>query len=108
MKHRRPTGGLLALNGGLLAALLIAVAWPSGDARGQGVGTSRPRGQYTILSGRVQGGAGNAAYVLDSVNAELIAVRWNRTSGRLEGLGYRSILEDARGVAAGAGVGGGR
>jgi hypothetical protein len=55
---------------------------------------NRPRGQYILLSGRAAGSSTNIVYILDTNNQELIALRWNRGTQSLEGLGHRNTADD--------------
>ncbi len=100
MNRRRALAGL---NIGLLLAL-VAVALAPG-ARGGGIaGASaqpRTRGQYVMVSGRIDGAtrngaSGDALYIVDSSNQDMIALRWNAGTRTLEGMGYRDLAEDAR------------
>lgn len=57
--------------------------------------SNRARGEYTMLAGTVRGGSDSSAvYVLDSVNQEVVAVRWNDSRGVLEGVDYRDLGDD--------------
>lgn len=86
--------GVLALNIVLLAVLaLVVVTRDAGAGAGQ---PQRARGQYTMVGGDIVGGNTNAIYVLDSVNQELVAIRWSESQKRLEGIGYRDLAADAR------------
>lgn len=60
---------------------------PEGAAR-------RARGQYLLLGGRMQGSPLSAVYVVDTVNHELLTLRWSRAEQKLELLSYRSISAD--------------
>lgn len=96
IRHQR----LVALNLALAAALAAVAFWPGGSAgpssafAGQPV--SRQRGQYVMIAGRAQGSNTNVVYILDSVNQELVAVRYNRATQALEPIGFRSVGEDGR------------
>lgn len=98
--HVRP--GRLSLIG-LNLLLLGALAWITFQpAAGADSATrlgqpARPRGQYVLNAGRMQGSTVHAVYVLDVVNQELLALRWDRAGQRLETLGYRNIAQDAAG-----------
>jgi hypothetical protein len=86
------TRRLAALNIALLAVLaLVSVA--ARAERGQPV--VRGRGDYTMVGGKIQGGTGNAVYIVDSANQQLIAVRWNDSRKALEGIDYRNLAQDA-------------
>lgn len=87
---------LLATN--LTLAVLIGVAVWAVPARGvQGdQPTTRARGQYTMVAGELRsGGEASAIYIIDSINQEMIAVRWNQSRDQLDGLDYRSLQMDA-------------
>lgn len=95
---------LLWLNGGLLAALACATlvghfsgapasAQPVDPATGVQV---RNRGDYTVVSGRYQGGTTSAVYILDAANQQILALKWDRTNARFDLVGLRSITDDAR------------
>ncbi len=91
-RDRRRGGGvptLIALNAALLAALGW-VSW-SGPAEAQ----SPPRSDYVMVAGRVAGSAIPALWVVDQTREELVALMWNPTTARLEGVGYRSLASDA-------------
>lgn len=91
---RRSYGGLLALNAVLLAALGFVAFAPG--AAGQSSASRRPRGEYTMVGGLVQGFSESAIYVIDSTNQELIALRWDRSAKSLKGIGFRDLAADAR------------
>ncbi len=98
----RPTTrtGLLIVNVALLLALGMVVLSSRAGAEGQ---PGRPRGEYVMVSGRVQGAPSNAIYILDTVNQELLAVRWNAGNKRLVGVGYRNLAADMQAANAGGG-----
>jgi len=104
INHRR---GLLRLNVALLLILGVATILTSVDAGGQpgsglpgtapaSVPPARSRGEYTMVSGRYQGGTSNAVWVLDAANGELIALSWDRANNELEVIGYRRLADDAQ------------
>lgn len=85
---------LIAANLGLAGA--IAVAALSGPALGIQP-QARARGQYTMVAGQVQGGgSASAIYITDSINEEIVAVRWNQSRNELDGIDYRNLVEDAQ------------
>jgi len=93
---RQPSGhpgrrlrGLLALNGALLMALGAVVFGPSADAQ------LRPRGDYTMVAGRVNGAHSGVVYIVDTANQELIALTYDHNEKRVEGVGYRNLAADA-------------
>jgi hypothetical protein len=90
MTRRRPwlVATNLALAGGVVAA---AAVLPAG-----GQGASRVRGQYTMVAGNVRGGGeASAVYIVDSINEEVIVVRWNDSRAQLDWIDYRSLGLDA-------------
>lgn len=89
---------LIALNVALLLTLGVVTVLAGADAGAQPVGTPapRPRGEYTVVSGRYQGGTTNAVYVLDSANQELLALSWDRSRNELEVIGHRKLSDDAQ------------
>ncbi len=76
-------------------ATFVSAAAAQGPASGVG-GGGRSRGQYLMVSGRLNGQSVNAIYVLDSANQEMIALRWERSQNALISLGYRPLAEDIR------------
>jgi hypothetical protein len=76
----------------------VALAQAPGGA---GFSAGRPRGQYLMVSGQINGLSSNAIYILDTVNQEVVAMTWDRSQRGFKGLGFRSFAEDA-------GAGGGR
>ncbi|TVQ62133.1 MAG: hypothetical protein EA378_06635 [Phycisphaerales bacterium] len=96
--HARPGAGrralhpLIALNAVLVLVLCVVTLSPPVGAEQP---RERARGDYTMVGGSIRGGASNAVFVVDSVNQELIAVRWNHSRRQLEGIGYRNLGTDA-------------
>ena len=90
----RRVRALAGLNAALLLALGAVAVAPA--ARGQAPGEPRNAGRYIIVGGALNAGDANAAYIIDTVNAEMIAMRWNDSRRRYEGLGYRNLREDAQ------------
>ena len=87
--HRNRTAGLVALNIVLLGALALVTIAPSASAQ-----RDRARGDYTMVSGRIQGSVESAIYIVDANNLELVAVRWDRSRRNLAPIGYRSLAQD--------------
>jgi hypothetical protein len=92
------TRRLIALNAALLAALAIATIAGTASAQpgGAGAALGRARGDYTLISGRYQGGTAGAVYVLDASNQDILALTWDRTRDRFNIVGHRSLIEDSR------------
>lgn len=82
------------------ANVALAAAWAlvhfGAPAAAQGVATLRARGDYTIVSGKTQGGNANAVYILDASNQELVALKWDTGRQSFVGIGYRDLDADAR------------
>lgn len=92
MDRARRTPPVLVLNV-VLAALVLTLAFvPSAGAR-QPV---RARGTYTMVSGAIQGGNTDVAYIIDSANQELIAVNWDISKSALNVIGYRNLAVDGK------------
>lgn len=87
---------LVAVNAALLGALAMVTLQPGARAAEGFAGQpARPRGQYIMTAGRMQGASSHAIYVLDTVNQELAAMVWDRSGQRLSVIGYRSVAADA-------------
>jgi hypothetical protein len=84
---------------GAAAGLAVVATPPGADAQREG----RARAEYTLVAGRVQGATEQILYVLDGVNQELAAVRWDRSNDTLAPVGYRDLRADVT-----RGAGGGR
>ena len=80
--------GLLALNGALLAVLGVVSLGPSAEAQ------PRVRGAYTMAGGDVNGSLSAVIYVVDTTNQELIAIHYDPSQKKLQGLGYRNLAAD--------------
>jgi len=84
--------GLIALNGVLaMTFLAVVLASPAGAQR-----AARARGEYTMVSSKIQGGNSHVVYLLDAANQELVGLRWNESTKGLEGVGYRDLVLDAQ------------
>lgn len=90
--HRRPHGGLIALNAALLAMLMLVTLAPGAWAQAK---PKRPKGQYVMVDGKIQGVAEAAIYVFDTANQEMLALRWDRSRKVLQTLGHRDVADDA-------------
>ena len=86
--------GLVLLNGALLAVLAAVTLSPT--THGQAATGQRARGEYTMVAGRIMGGSTTVAYVVDTANQEMIAVRWNEGQKGLDGIGYRNLAQAAQ------------
>jgi hypothetical protein len=90
--RRGRLGALIAVNAVLAAAVLTGLLSPHAQAQ---PGGARARGSYLMVSGRASGVSGNVVYLVDSVNQELVALRYQRAAGKLEPMGFRSLAADS-------------
>lgn len=86
----------VVLLGALAALTIVGLQSPAGAQPGAAAPAVRGRGDYTMVSGRYQGGTANMVYLLDSANQELLALEWNRNRNEFVPLGLRSLVEDGR------------
>jgi hypothetical protein len=84
---------LIGVNAALLLTLALVTIVPAQPLSPAAQG--RPRGQYVMLPAKQLGNPIGIVYVLDSVNEELMALRWDRASQRLEVVGFRDMINDA-------------
>lgn len=87
---------LVGLNVALLMALGAVTLATRAGAQPDARDGARGRGEYTLVSGRIQGATTHTIYVLDAANQELVALSWNRNSNSPEVIGFRSLADDAR------------
>lgn len=87
---------LVVLNCGLLMVLGALTIAGGFEAGAQTTPAPRARGDYTMVSGRYQGGTSNAIYLLDAANGELMALAWDRSRNEMEIIGHRRIADDAQ------------
>ncbi|MHC4976490.1 MAG: hypothetical protein ACYTF7_07770 [Planctomycetota bacterium] len=86
---------LVALNAILLIALALVSFSSSADAQ-----RARYRGDYTMVTGRVQGVVSDVVYIVDSHNQHIAAFQWNQAQKLYTPIGYSDIgtdLEASRG-----------
>ncbi|MGH7131055.1 MAG: hypothetical protein ACREJO_03825 [Phycisphaerales bacterium] len=95
----RVAKGLIVTNALLLGALAVVTLQSTAQAQRQA--STRPRGTYLLVAGKMIGGTSHAVYVLDTSNQELIGLRWDGAGQRLEPFGYRNVAGDS--AAAGRG-----
>lgn len=83
---------LVATNLVLAAGIVVAATTLPATGRQN---ANRVRGQYTLLAGEIRsGGDASGIYIIDSVNEEMVVVRWDDNRGVLAGLDYRSLSVD--------------
>lgn len=86
--------GLIALN--IVAVALLCLVTFAQSASGQ---PSRVRvaGDYTMVSGDLQGRKEDAVYIIDARNREMLVLVWDRSQQRLLpiGGGYRNFDADS-------------
>lgn len=91
-RRRSPYRALILLNAALLGALAITTFAPrAGAQQGQ-----RVRGQYTMVSGQIQGLNPRGVYIVDAANMELIVSSWDISRRSLEFIGFRDLNADIR------------
>lgn len=84
---------LIVLAGATLLNTRLAGAQPDGGARHDG---PRLRGEYTMVTGHTQGLTTSTIYIIDAVSQEIVALNWDRSAGKPEIIGLRSLAEDSR------------
>ncbi len=84
---------LIGLNAALLLSLVAVTLVPAQPLTP--AAQSRARGQYVALPAKQLGNPIGVVYVMDTVNEELIALRWDRAAQRLELGGFRDMINDA-------------
>jgi hypothetical protein len=89
--HRRSIVAPLVVIAVVVGVLLVQRGSPMAEAQAP---LNRARGEYTLVSGRLNSGGPQAIYVLDSSNNELIALRWDPSRQTLAGIGYRNLSSD--------------
>lgn len=83
---------LIAANLGLAASIaLAALAVPALGLQP----ANRARGQYTMVAGELRGGTSSGIYLTDSINEEILVLRWNESHNQLDGLDFRDLELDA-------------
>lgn len=73
----------------------VIVAGAVGVVFGQAAVQNRAAGNYTLLAGKANGASAKTIYILDSANKEMVAVKWNQSAVKLDGIGYRNLAQDA-------------
>ncbi|MBZ0171834.1 MAG: hypothetical protein K8E66_05595 [Phycisphaerales bacterium] len=88
---------LIALNAALVGGLAFVEFGPLAQAQpGEPREVARPRGEYTLVGGKIQTGNSDAVYIIDSVNQEMIVLRWEDGRNILSGIGYRDLDADSK------------
>ena len=85
--------GLLAVNAVLLCVLLVTAVAPLAEAQ-RARRARRAPGEYTMVAARAQGISEEAIYIVDSTNMEMLVVRYNRSTKRLDFIGFRDLQND--------------
>jgi hypothetical protein len=84
--------GLILVNAVLLAVLAAVTFGAKAFAQ------YRPRGEYTMVAGGVNGADSNAVYIVDTTNQEMIAVTYDPNTKTMLGIGYKNVAADAASV----------
>jgi hypothetical protein len=92
---RRLIGLNLALLGALGVVTLVGVSSHAG-AQPATTPPARSRGEYTMVSGRIQGSTTAGVYIIDAANQEIVALGWDRATNRFEPIGHRSLTDDSK------------
>lgn len=79
------------LNAALLAVLALVTLAPSANAQGA---RGRAKGQYAMVSGKVQGVTESVIYIVDSANEQVAAARYDGSRRSLTVLGQRDLAAD--------------
>jgi len=87
--------GLVAVNAAL-ALVLIGVSVSSPAWAQARAGGARPRGDYTMVSGRILGAEEAGLYILDSANQEMVCLQFDRSRQAMKFVGYRDMAADVR------------
>ncbi|MFT5424145.1 MAG: hypothetical protein ACI89L_001938 [Phycisphaerales bacterium] len=87
---------LIALNAGLLGTLGAVLYGPQALAQ---VSASRAPGEYAVIGGEMPGSNNNTIFVIDAANREMIALEWNESTRKLDGVGFRNLATDVQGRA---------
>lgn len=94
-RPHHPDRGLIALNLGAIA-LLAVVSFAPGLSAQTTPARTRAHGQYAMLSGQFQGSSEDAIFLVDAANAEMLALRFDRSRRTLTSVGYRDMAADAQ------------
>ena len=81
--------GLIALN----AVLIGVLGWVSFEP-GAAAQQARGRGAYLILGGQPEAGASNDVWVIDTLNQQMLGIRYDAGRRQLTGIGYRDLDAD--------------
>lgn len=90
---RAAAPGLIALNGALLVILALVAFVPVGHA-GSAQPAGRAPGSYTAVAGELRFGNSSGIWIVDAVNQEMVALRWNENRNNFDGIGYRNLAVD--------------
>ena len=94
---RVPTVPTLAIaaNALLIGGLVFtATEQPAPAQNGPERTGGRQIGRYTLVGGDIPMGSGNAVYIADAVNRELVSVIWDRGRNGLDPIGFRDLDAD--------------
>lgn len=91
---RTKTRTLLAVNAVLAGALVVLSVGAPAEA--QPGNQQRPRGDYTLVSGKTSTGNANAVYILDANNHELVGLKWDAAKKTFNTIGYRNLDTDSK------------
>lgn len=88
---RRPSRlrALIILNGVLIAVLAAVTFGSAATAQ------NRIRGDYVMVGGGVNGADGSVVYILDTINQEMMVVKYDHNKKILGGVAYTNLANDA-------------
>ncbi|HVZ93581.1 MAG TPA: hypothetical protein VG797_03635 [Phycisphaerales bacterium] len=93
-RTRHRYAGLIALNA-VAIALLALVSFTPGASAEQQPRSTRGRGDYTMVSAKIQGQQESGVFIIDSSNSEMLVIKWDSGRRAITGLGYRNLTTDA-------------
>jgi hypothetical protein len=95
-RRRTVAAALAATNLALLGVVgYLALSPRVADAQATQPPQPRAPGEYTMVAGQLASGTSAAVYVVDSVNQEVLTLRWDPSRQTLAVLGYRDLKADA-------------
>ena len=80
-------------NAALLVVLATVSLWPSSLSAFQ---PSRARGEYTMVAGKPNSGNSHIVYILDSSNQEMVSLKYDASTRRLQATSFRSLDADSK------------
>jgi hypothetical protein len=82
---------LIVLNAALIGVLLIVSLPVGAKAQLQQGASTRGRGDYTMVAGRAPGSGEDVVWIVDAVNQETMALRWDISRQDLQFIGFATF-----------------